>query len=78
MFNRLIEMFCSFRKAIIKFMNSFLHAVAEFLLPVFHKCRRISHLAFHAKKARTRKKNVARLLDMFSYELKKRGVLWQK
>lgn len=70
MFDRLIENFSSFRKAMIEIANSFFYAIAEFLLPAFHKYRRIRHLALHAKKARTRKKNARRLLDMLLYKLK--------
>lgn len=78
MLDRLIEKFRLFKKAIIQFMKKFYYVAAEFLLPVFREYRRIRHLALHAKKARVRKKNATRLFEMLSYELKRRGALWQK
>ncbi len=74
MFDRLIESVSSFAKAAIDFMSSFLNAAAEFLSSVSKKYRRITHLAFHAKKARVRKKNARRLFDILFCE----AVLWQK
>lgn len=71
MFDKLIENLRYFTKSILDFAYNFFNKVSEFLSPVFNNYRRIVHLAFHAKKARVRKKNARRLLDILLKEVMK-------
>lgn len=74
MFDKLFENLRSFAKSMLDFAYGFFNAVSEFLSPVFNNYRRTVHLAFHAKKARVRKKNMRRLSDI----LYKKVIIWQK
>lgn len=71
MFDELIRSMRLFAEAVMDFTRSLLNAITELLSSVSKKYRRIRHLAFHSRKARVRKKNVRRLLDVLFYEVKK-------